>query len=73
MLDFHGSDLATLRIIGMDSGTQFAKIIISIMILVAFFAATAYKPEMGQDAERAIGALIAAFGIVWGYWLGSSE
>lgn len=57
----------------MDSGTQFAKIIISIMILVAFFAATAYKLEMGQDAELEIGALIAAFAAVWGYWLGSSE
>lgn len=57
----------------MEKLVYVAKIIVSISILGAFFGVTGWRVWQGQDASLEIGALIAAFAAVWGYWLGSSE
>lgn len=43
--------------------------VISVVIVVGFFAA--YFMEPGNETME--GALIAAFAGAWGYWLGSSK
>lgn len=47
--------------------------ILGALVVVGFFAVVIYKLINKQDAQLEIGSLIGAFGLVVGYFFGSSK
>lgn len=47
--------------------------VLGAMVIIGFFAVVIYKLYMAQDVQLEIGALIAAFAMIVGYFYGSSK
>lgn len=57
----------------MDKAKEIYMYVLGAIIVIGFFTIVSFKVWKGQDAQLEIGALIAAFAAVVGYFYGSSK